>query len=476
MNISHYHEARILKNRHYDGHFFFAVKTTGIFCRPSCPSPIAKEENVVYYPTIFDALDHGYRPCLRCRPDIHTDYYSVGIDGGELVVQGLTMIYEGFLNNHSIPELSAALYVSPRYLRQLFMTHLGLPPIKVAKYHQCLFAKKLLLTTDLFITDIAYASGYRSIRQFNDAFKTLFKASPRAIRQQVSPAINQGIIIPYDDTFDFDSTIEFMGQRALTGVEQITKTTYTRTFRRGQHSGYFTVTNQPELQALSLVINTDDVRSYMPIYQQVRRMFDLNTDFAPINAALIKDPLLKEGMTNGMVPRIPLAFNPFEFVIRAILGQVVSVSFATTLAQRLVTRCDIQTPADFPDGLNYFFPTPEELGPIDLTELGMTRTKIATISHVIEALLTHRLDLDYRQSYDNFRNSFLPIKGIGDWTVNYVAMRALGMRDAFPYSDLAIIKAFSSIDHKASHAQIKAAAESWRPYRAYGTMCLWNRH
>lgn len=476
MTINQYREARLTKNRNFDGHFYFAVKTTGIFCRPSCPSPLANEENVVYYDSLFDALRQGYRPCLRCRPDIHTDYYNNAIEGSQVVEQGLNLIYEGFLNTHSIEALSAALFVSSRHLRQLFLAHLGLSPNKVANYHRGLFAKKLVLTTTLPITDIAYASGYKSIRQFNDAFKSLFKSTPSALRKQVVSPLTQRIIIPYDATFDFDSIISFMMPRALNGVEVITKESYTRTFRLGEQSGYFTVMNLPELQALTLNIHTEDVRTYMPLYHQVRRMFDLRTDFNSINTLLGQDPCLKQGMIHGCVPRIPIAFNPFEFVIRAILGQVVSVGFATVLAERLVARSHIETPSNFPEGLNYFFPTPEELSQTDLSEMGMSRSKIATIGHVIEALKSERLNFGYLQAFDTFHRDFISLKGIGDWTVNYVAMRGLGMRDAFPYNDLAIIKAFSRDEHKATASEIKKSAEKWRPYRAYATMCLWNRH
>ncbi len=335
MNEQLYSDARITRNHNLDGQFFFAVKTTGIFCRPSCPSPTAKEENVTYYTTIFAAMDDGFRPCLRCRPDLHTDYCNKAIEGGELVKRTLHLIYDGYLINHSIADLADHLFTSERNLRKLFNDHLGIAPSKVAKYHRGLFARRLLLTSSMTVTDIAYASGFNSIRQFNDVFKALYQMSPSDMRQKsfhtVSPETS-GISIPYSNDFSFETVIGFMKPRALVGIEIITDHSYTRTFRLQGANGFFTVTNQPEKQQLLLTIHCDDVRVYMPLFQQVKRMFDLNTAFSPINEQLSTDPLLKKGMVHQMVPRLPVAYNPFEFVIRAILGQVVSVTFATTLA------------------------------------------------------------------------------------------------------------------------------------------------
>lgn len=476
MNRELYSQARIHRNRNFDGQFFFAVKTTGIFCRPSCPSPRAKEDHVSYYTSIFDAMDDGYRPCLRCRPDLHSDYCQKALEGGVLVEHALSLIYDGYLITHSLVDLAEHLYTSQRNLRQLFNDHLGLAPSKVVKYHRGLFARRLLLTSAMPITDIAYASGFSSIRQFNDVFKRLYHTSPSSLRsssKSLSPP-QGGLLIPYDDNFSFSRIISFMQPRALSGVELINDHSYSRTFRINQTIGFFTVRDQPVDHHLLLSIHCDDVRVYMPIFQQVKRMFDLYTDFTPINNLLMTDPLLAKGMDLGRVPRLPVAYNPFEFVIRAILGQVVSVTFATTLAIRLVERSGQQTPDNFPGGLSYFFPTPEELQAVDLQDMGMTRTKIATIDLVIKALNNGTLSLSPHQSLEAFIKSFVQLKGIGDWTANYVAMRGLGLRDAFPYNDLAIIKALSTNGHKASNKEIKERAKAWSPYRAYATMCLWH--
>lgn len=476
MTLQHYRDARIHRNRNFDGQFYFAVRTTGIFCRPSCPSPTAKEKNVTYYTSIFTAMDDGYRPCLRCRPDIHADYSNKAIEGGDMVQRSLHLIFDGYLTNHNLSELANHLCSSERNLRKLFNDHLGIAPSKVAKYHRGLFARRLLLTSSMKVTDIAYAAGFKSIRQFNDVFKELFQMTPSVMRRssaKMSPP-NSGMSIPYEDHFSFTSIIGFVKPRALTGIELITDNTYTRTFRHNETKGFFSVVDHPEDKCLTLTIDCEDVRVYMPIFQQVKKMFDLTTDFEPINQQLGNDPLLAKGMTHGMVPRLPVAYNPFEFVIRAILGQVVSVAFATTLAIRLVERSKQHTPDYFPEGLDYFFPTPEELQDIDLTDMGMTRTKLATIGLVIEALNKRTLSLRPHQNLAAFQKSFVQLKGIGDWTAHYVAMRGLGLKDAFPYNDLGIIKALSTPDHKATNKEIKDRAKAWAPYGAYATMCIWH--
>lgn len=477
MNEQLYSDARINRNHNLDGQFFFAVKTTGIFCRPSCPSPTAKEENVTYYTRIFDAMEDGFRPCLRCRPDLHTDYCNKAIEGCDLVEDSLHLIYDGYLIGHTIADLADHLFTSERNLRKLFNDHLGIAPSKVAKYHRGLFARRLLLTSSMTVTDIAYASGFKSIRQFNDVFKALYQMSPTAMRQKSAHTLapqTSGMIIPYSNDFSFETIIGFMKPRALTGIEIITDDRYTRTFRLQGTNGFFTVTNQPKKQQLLLTIYCDDVRVYMPLFQQVKRMFDLNTDFSLINKQLSSDPRLGKGMVHHRVPRLPVAYNPFEFVIRAILGQVVSVTFATTLAKRLVERSNVHTPDYFPTSLDYFFPTPEELLVVDLNDMGMTRTKIATIGVVITSLMEGDLSLSPHQHLDDFTKSFVKLKGIGDWTAHYVAMRALGLKDAFPYNDLGIIKALSTDAHKATNKEIKDQSKAWAPYRAYATMCLWN--
>ena len=472
-------QARINKDKTYDGKFFFAVKTTGIFCRPSCPAPVAKEENVCYFDTLFAALEQGFRPCLRCRPDMTTEYYNGNPSGSNLVQSALHLMHEGYLNHHSIAELAHTLSISERHLRKLFIDNLGSTPAKIARYNKALFAKKLITYSNHPITDIAFASGFSSVRQFNEVFKKTFETTPTAIRQQYptekQPTRATALHINYQKPFDFPLLLSFLKPRAIRGVEVITEGSYSRTFRTENAEGFFTVTDNSRKSCLEVSIDCNDTRCYMTIYSRVRKMFDIDTDFSTINERFSNDPLLSGGMAKGHVPRLPVAFDPFEFVIRAILGQQISVKAATTLAGRIAQIANRNTPPEFPKGLDYFFPHPEELISMDLSSIGVTRTRQETLKTVAQAIANGAVRLTRNQSPADFHRDFSALKGIGDWTVSYVSMRGLGMVDSFPYSDLGVIKALTNSEKTPTKKEILAIAEQWKPYRTYATLCLWNR-
>ena len=475
---SDYNNARKSKDKSFDGTFFFGVKTTGIFCRPSCPSPVANEENVLYFESIFEALDLGLRPCYRCRPDIEVEHTIGNADGKYVVSTALNMIYDGYLNYHSVVDLAKELLVSDRHLRMLFVENLGVPPVKIAKMHKSLFAKKLLLFSNRSITDIAFASGFGSLRQFNDVFKEIFGATPSLTRKERKvdhgSQNNSTLLLKYKEPFDFSQVLSFMKMRVMDGVEVISENSYSRTFRTETAKGYFTVADNRKKSALELRIDSDDIRCFMEIYNRARRMFDLDRDFAAINKRFRNDKLLSKGMVHGHVPRLPLAFNPFEFAVRAILGQQISVKAATTLAARITEQAGLKTDDRFPPGLDYFFPNPSELLSLQIDDLGITKTRQATIKTVTKAILDNAVQLSQNQSFEQFHKEFSALKGIGDWTINYVAMRGLGMIDSFPAGDLGVIKALTVDGSVPSQAEILSMAEHWRPYRSYAALCLWN--
>ena len=232
-----YRNARISKDRNYDGRFFFGVKTTGIFCRPSCPSRVASEKNVLYFANAFEALEKEFRPCRRCRPDIEVEYYHGNINGTDLVDQALRRIYDGYLAYHSLQDLAEELSVSSRHLRQLFVENLGVPPVKVARYHKVIFAKKLLLSSRRSITDVAMASGFGSIRQFNEAFIDVMGCTPSSVRKEAGVASDfpgeTTLLLRYDQPFHFRQMLAFMRPRSMVGVELVADDMYSRTFRTG---------------------------------------------------------------------------------------------------------------------------------------------------------------------------------------------------------------------------------------------------
>jgi AraC family transcriptional regulator, regulatory protein of adaptative response / DNA-3-methyladenine glycosylase II len=281
-------------------------------------------------------------------------------------------------------------------------------------------------------------------------------------------------LLNYVKPFNFKQILSFLEPRTMVGVEVVTEESYSRTFRTDNTDGFFTVADNPEESALELQIGCDNKACRLEIINRVRRMFDLDTDSRIIDEKFGKDKLLSKGMVNGNVPRLPIAFDPFEFVVRAILGQQISVKAATTFAARIAKRAALKSDDRFPSGLDYFFPNPSELLHLDLDGLGLTKTRQTTIKTVTRGILDEKVKLSSDQQFDTFHKEFSALKGIGDWTVNYVAMRGLGMVDSFPATDLGVIKALSKKNKPLSTKEITNIAENWRPYRSYATLCLWN--
>lgn len=472
-------EARRAKDKAFDGQFFFAVSTTGIFCRPSCPAPVAKEENVTYYSSLFQALEAGYRPCLRCKPDLELDYTTQNPRGHIIVRQALELIYDGFLQESSLVELAEKLNISDRYLRKCFSDNLGVPPVKVARYHRAVFAKQLLLSSSLAVSDIAYGAGFGSLRQFNQTFGELFGLNPTEMRGAMKrgkdglSSCRTQLYLKYQKPFHFAEILSFLRLRAIKGVEHVDEQSYSRTFQKDGSTGYFTVHDIPHKSSLKLTVVTDNLRLLMFIYNRVKRMFDLDADRREIGEFLSRDPLLQKQMDNDLAPALPRAFDSYEFVVRAILGQQITVKAATTLAGRIAAQSGEPTGDTFPQELRYCFPTPAQLINGNLQGLGLTKTRKQTVLRVTEALIAGSFSIADGQDYEQFAREFSAIKGIGDWTVNYVAMRGLGFVDAFPATDLGIIKALTVNEQQLSTKDIVTRAENWRPYRAYATLCLW---
>ncbi len=286
--------ARINKDRNYDGRFFFGVKTTGIFCRPSCPAPVAKEENVTYFGSIFEALDHNFVPCYRCRPDIELDYATGNPEGNLLTSSALDLIYNGFLITHTVFDLAKRMDISERHLRKLFVDNIGISPNKIALYHKSMFAKKMICNSNLPFTEIAQASGFGSIRQFNETIKNTFLKSPTQIRISlgIKPENGFSLLVKYNPPFNFTKLLEFLQPRAIPGVEIVTDKSYGRTFRTEKESGSFYVTDLPSQNSLNIAINSTGMTCFMEIYNKVKMMFDIDTNIDAISDVLFKCPFL----------------------------------------------------------------------------------------------------------------------------------------------------------------------------------------
>ncbi len=443
--------ARRSRDARFDGRFFIAVTTTGIYCRPICPAPSPKEGNVRYFESAAAAAEAGFRPCLRCRPE--TSPGTPAWLGTSITVsRALRLIDETGLSEESLDDLAERLGIGSRHLRRLFLKHLGASPVAVAQTRRLHFAKTLIDQTDLPFTQTALASGFKSVRRFNASFQTLYGRTPTELRklarrQGSSPPGHYRFRLPFRPPFDWDSLLGFLTPRAIPGVEEVTAEGYRRTIAMHGKRGQIEVRLDTRGDALDLRIHFPDAAALILIVERVRRMFDLRADPSEIRERLESDPLLAQRIALRPGMRVPGAWDGFELAVRAILGQQVTVKGATTLAGRI----------------------PAALAAADYSAIGLPAARGETIRRL--ALVVEQGELPFTGVADPARwmERFRALPGIGEWTAQYVAMRALGEPDAFPTADLGLLRASGA----ASPKQLEQRAEQWRPWRAYAAMYLW---
>jgi len=467
------------RDARFDGRLFIGVKTTGIYCRPVCPANSPKSENISFYRTAAAAGEAGYRPCLRCRPECAPG--TPAWEGTSTTVQrGLRLIADGALDDGDIERLSERLGVTSRHLRRLFTKHLGASPLAVAHTQRLHFAKRLIDQTTLPMGDIAIASGFGSTRRFNDAFRNTYDRTPRELRKRrsiVESSAGLSVQLPYRKPYAFDELLRFFASRAIPGVEVVHEGRYLRSVTVDGVSSILDIRDGGE--HIILTMHGAGTRSLLPIIQRVRGMFDL--DASPDDAArvLSRDKQLKRTLRKQPGIRVPGAWDGFELTIRAILGQQISVAAATTLSGRLARRYGELLNVSVPDLSEQIvprliFPRPEKLLRARLGDLGIIRSRADTIRRVARHVADGKIGFDCAQSTDDFCKSLVEIKGIGEWTAQYVAMRALKDPDAIPCSDLGLLRAFDTPDRERMRpAELRARAEAWRPWRAYAALLLW---
>ncbi|TWI56653.1 DNA-3-methyladenine glycosylase II [Pseudomonas duriflava] len=479
-----YERARLSRDARFDGLFYTAVITTGIYCRPVCPAPAPRAENVRYYSSAAAAEAEGFRPCLRCRPELsparHVEH--------AVLARALALIEDGVLDDASISDLAARLFIGERQLRRLFNEHLGVSPRQVQGTRRLLFAKQLLSETCIPITEIALASGFRSLRRFNSAFQAAYRLAPRQIRAGLKTADNRPteanltLRLTYRPPFDFQATLEFLHGHALPGVEIVTENSYSRLIGNPLQPGWLRVSPWPGEQALRLELHGATPARLLGSVQRIRRMFDLDADPQAIAAVLSCDPQLQALLTRRPGLRLASGWDGFEIAVRAVIGQQVSVAAARTMTARLVQRFGEPWPQSTheeacppPEGLDRFFPTVETLANAqleDLTALGLIRSRSATLLAVARGLRDGSVDFAVHHSLDDFSARWDALPGIGPWTAQYIALRALGHPDAFPAEDLVLQRAAGTGERLSARA-LQARAEAWRPWRGYAVMQLW---
>lgn len=480
-----FERARQSRDVRFDGRFFVGVKTTGIYCRPICPANLPKAANVEFFSTAAAASEAGFRPCLRCRPECAPG--TPAWHGTSTTVRrGLKLIAGGALDDGNVEQLARRLGVTSRHLRRLFNRHLGASPLAVAHTQRLHFAKRLIDQTDLPLSEIAIAAGYGSVRRFNDAFKTTYGRTPRELRRagrERQPAIDASslaVSIGYRRPYDWQGLMDFTGLRAIPGVESVIDGVYRRTIALADGPGIVEVRNDEA--AGQLLVSTFGVPTteLFAVVQALREQFDCDAPIDEIGRTLRADPMLRGAARKRPGIRVPGAWDGFELTVRAVLGQQISVKAATTLAGRIVGRYGRPIDGTVTErfdgcGLTHLFPEPAALMRVRMGGLGIVSARAATIRRVARAAADSELDFDAAEDPGAVRSLLAGIRGIGDWTVEYVAMRALKQPDAFPSSDLGLLRAFDQPGKaRLKPKELERRADAWRPWRAYAALLLWS--
>lgn len=468
-------QARLSRDARFDGLFFTAVSSTGIYCRPVCPAPTPKRENVSYYTNAAAAEAAGFRPCLRCRPELApgNDHWQ---HGDHVVARALKLIERGMLEDESLDALAARVGVGARQLRRLFVDRIGAPPISVHTTRRLLFAKQLLTETAMPVTEVALASGFRSLRRFNAAFLQANRIPPRELRRHPRAAPGAALVLRlgYRPPYDFEALLAFLRGRALPCVELVDEHSYARVCGPADAPGWLRVSAWPDGEhALRLQLHCPQPAQLLGVVTKLRRMFDLDANPQAIAETFRQDLILGPLITRRPGLRLPGGWDGFEIAVRAILGQQISVAAARTLASRIVQRWGVAVPLSPIPGLERLFPTPEALAQADLREIGLTTVRAATVRGMAQALLDGRVDFRAEQTLEEFVSRWAALPGIGEWTAHYMAMRALSDPDAFPAADLILRREATADAVPLSTKALTMRADAWRPWRAYAVIHLW---
>ncbi len=479
--------ARLAKDVRFDGLFFTAVRSTGIYCRPVCPAPVPKRSNVSYFANAAAATAAGYRPCLRCRPELSPQARRA--DGDTTINRALEIIYDGYLQQKPVQTLAAQLNISTRQLQRIFVSHIGATPHAVHSTQRLLLAKQLLSESALPITDVALAAGFNSLRRFNAAFLQHCGIPPSQIRRLHAQVTNYSsdkqnsstdiqLRLTYRPPLDFSCALQFLAKRAIPGIEQVNNDAYRRIFPIGDRITQAEVRASDQRSELILSLHNCEPRTIPDIVRRVRRMFDLDADLQAVYAVLDRDRRLKKAIAQRPGLRMICGWDGFETAVRAVLGQQVSVAGATTLTRRLVENCgeliQIDDATSDKSASLRLFPSAKRLRDAPLENIGLPRTRVATLRGLAAAVVDGDVTFDAGQRLEDFIRRCTALPGIGLWTANYIAMRALAMPDAYPASDLILRQRLGSPDTPVSERVSEQQSQAWRPWRGYAVFHLWH--
>ncbi len=459
------------RDARFDGRFFVAVSSTRIYCRPVCTVKPPRRENCRFYPSAAAAESGGYRPCLRCRPELAPGNASV--DATTRVAQAAaSLIEDRSLEEDSLEAIAGKLGITDRHLRRAFGAEFGVSPVAYAQTQKLLLAKRLLTDTALPVTEIAFASGFGSVRRFNALFKERYRLQPQQLRR-AAPAAGErdthNFELAFRPPYDWPAMLAFLGARAIAGVEAVEGNAYRRTARIAvdgkDRIGWLEIGLSTKRPALRVAVSASLAKALPPVLSRVKALMDLACHPAEVAQAL--GPLAKA--QPGL--RVPGAFDGFEVAVRAILGQQVTVAAARTVAGRFAAAFgdDVQTPFE---SLRTAFPSAQRVAALPygrIAALGMPGARAKTVLALAKAVAGGGLVLMPNADIDATLEKLRALPGVGEWTAQYIAMRSLAWPDAFPHTDYGVMKALGSKDAR----RILERGEAWRPWRAYAVMHLW---
>ncbi|QKJ86424.1 Putative DNA-3-methyladenine glycosidase II [Paramixta manurensis] len=472
------YQALTSRDARFDGVFFVGVTSTGIYCRPICPVKPPRKENCLFFASAEAAEKASFRPCLRCRPELAPG--NAPVDNAHRIADLLIQrIEEGLIEQvGNLEGIAAQFNLSLRQLRRIVQKELGVSPLELRQTRRLLLAKQLLTETRLPITEVAFASGFASLRRFNDVFNACYRMPPGRLRKEAGEA-SHGIIesetsclqLSYRPPYDWSAMLAFLQLRALKEVEIVDDQSYTRTVRLGAYRGWVRVTQVPGKHALQVEFTHSLIGALPALLRRLRHLFDLNAHPDSIDRHLQQDPLLRDSISKNPGLRVPGAFDGFEMTIRAILGQQITVKAATTLGGRFVNA--------FGESINTPFPSLTRLTPLagrvatatldDIASLGIVSARSRCIMALAQTCASGELVLDASAHPEGMIAQLLALPGIGNWTAQYIAMRALRWPDAFPADDIAVRNNLGGVSAK----QAEALSVGWQPWRSYAVLHIW---
>ena len=478
--------ARLARDARFDGLFFTAVRSTKIYCRPVCPAPTPKTSNIEYFEFAAAAQAAGFRPCLRCRPELSPRAMRFW-SGDFLFDHALSWLNETGADGASIsmPELAARLGLSARQVQRLFVQRIGVGPKQVQLNQRLLLAKQLLSETSLSMLDVAVAAGFGSVRRFNEVFAQHCQLSPsqfgkaQARGQRLSASTNATTLqlrLAYRPPLDFAAMLDFFRRRALPGLEEIDAVSYSRHFATTHGLARLRVSAIAGRDELCLALENCPPQAIHSVVKRVRQLFDLDADMRVIHACFEHDPVLARLIAQRPGLRIPGAWDGFELAVRAILGQQVSVAGAVTLTRRLVAQFGVPVMDSQAQQSIRLFPTPAALAQAPIQQIGLPTRRAESIRALAQAVCKQEIQLQTGVKLDEFVNALCALPGIGPWSAHYIAMRALAHPDAFPAGDLVLQKVMAAelgTSARLSEAELTRRSQAWRPWRAYAVMQLW---